>query len=98
MVNYEEYEDFVEEYCKEHDLVYDSYLDFSDEIKEEELNIKIINLIEEHCERGFKEWSKWGEESPYGDSEYYPIFIKFLKQRFFNNLWKSYQIRLTLFE
>ena len=71
---------------------------FSDEIKEEELNIKIINLIEEHCERGFKEWSKWGEESPYGDSEYYPIFIKFLKQRFLKNLWESYQIRLTPFE
>ena len=98
MEKYEEYEDFVEGYCKEHDLVYDSYLDFSDEIKEEELNIKIINLIEEHCERGFKEWSKWGEESPYGDSEYYPIFIKFLKQRFLKNLWESYQIRLTPFE
>ena len=97
MENYEEYEDFVEGYCKEHDLVYDSYLDFSDEIKEEELNIKIINLIEEHCERGFKEWSKWGEESPYGDSEYYPIFIKFLKQRFLKNLWESYQIRFTPF-
>ena len=97
MENYEEYEDFVEGYCKEHYLVYDSYLDFSDEIKEEELNIKIINLIEEHCERGFKEWSKWGEESPYSHSEYYPIFIKFLKKRFLKNLWGSYQIRLSPF-
>ena len=32
MENYEEYEEFVEGYCKEYDLVYDSYLDFSDEI------------------------------------------------------------------
>ena len=97
MENYEEYEEFVDEFCKNYEIVHDSYCDFSDEIKLEELNIKIINLIEEHCERGFKEWSKWKEDS-YSHNEYYPIFIKFLKQRFFNNLWKSYQIRLTLFE
>ena len=98
MENYEDNEKFVEEFCNEYEIVHDRYLDFRDEIKEDELNIKIINLIEEHCERGFKEWSKWGEESPYGDSEYYPIFIKFLKQRFLKNLWESYQIRLTPFE
>ena len=97
MEKYEEYEVFIEEYCKEFDIVHDRYLDFSDELKEEELNIKIIYLIEEHCERGFKEWSKWGEESPYSHSEYYPIFIRFLKQRFLKNLWNSYQIRLSPF-
>ena len=98
MEKYEEYEIFIEGYCKENDIVHDSYLNFSDEIKEEELNIKIINLIEEHCERGFKEWTKWGEESPHSHSEYYPIFIRFLKQRFLKLLWESYKIRLTPFE
>ena len=98
MENYEDNEEFVEEFCNEYEIVHDRYLDFRDEIKEDELNIKIINLIEEHCERGFKEWSKWGEESPYSHSEYYPIFIRFLKQRFLKNLWESYQIRLTPFE
>ena len=97
MENYENYEEFIDEFCKNYDIVHDRYLDFRDELNEEELNIKIINLIEEHCEKGFKEWSKWGKEEPYGDSEYYPIFIRFLKQRFLKNLWNSYQIRLSPF-
>ena len=98
MENYEDNEKFVEEFCNEYEIVHDRYLDFRDEIKEDELNIKIINLIEEHCERGFKEWSKWCEKSPNSFNEYYPIFIRFLKQRFLKNLWESYKIRLTPFE
>ena len=33
MENYEEYEEFVDEFCKNYEIVHDSYCDFNDEIK-----------------------------------------------------------------
>tara|TARA_B110000881_G_C18304788_1_gene378872 strand:- start:296 stop:583 length:288 start_codon:yes stop_codon:yes gene_type:complete len=95
MENYEKYETFIEEYCHEFDVVNDHYLDFTDELKFKELNMKIINLIEEHCEKGFKEWSN-PEWSNFSSDVYYPIFIKFLKQRHLNRLWEEYNIELNI--
>ena len=89
---YEDYEKFIDEYCDNHSIRDDHYLDFTDELKLDELNVKIINLIEEHCETGFKEWSNFKD---YNGDVYYPIFIKFLKQRYLSRLWKQYKISFT---
>tara|TARA_B110000881_G_scaffold219526_1_gene241660 strand:+ start:102 stop:395 length:294 start_codon:yes stop_codon:yes gene_type:complete len=94
MENYEEYEKFIDEYCDNHNIKDGHYMDFTDKLKFDELNVKIINLIEEHCETGFREWSN-PEFDYYHCDDYYPIFIKFLKQRYLSQLWKQYKISLT---
>ena len=87
----EDKEKWFSDFCKMENIENDNYLNFTDELKLKELDMKVFKLIEEHCEMGFKEWSSW---SGYGYN--YPIFIRILQQKEFNRLLKHYRIEPTI--
>ena len=80
----------IDSYCRFSSMSDSTKLDFRDELKEDELRKKIIKLIEEHCEMGFKEWEKWSSE--YDD--FYPQFLQLLKIQQMDMLLGEYRIYL----
>ena len=80
----------IESYFRYFSVTPSTKEDFRDELQEDELRKKIIKLIEEHCEMGFKEWEKWSSE--YDD--FYPQFLQLLKIQQMDVLLGDYRIYL----
>ena len=87
----ERMDDWIDEYCKHHDIEFDHYYDFEDELELKELNIKFFKLIEEHCEKGYQKWSTWFDEYDL----MYPIFTRLLHQRYISHLMDCYKINTS---
>ena len=82
------FEKFYNEFCKNEEIKDSKYSYFIDELKLRELDRKIYDLIIEHCDMGFKEWSKWKDDYDMG----YELFIRILKHKKFLSLLEHYKI------
>ena len=80
----------IESYFRYFSMSDSTILDFRDELQEDELKKKIIKLIEEHCEIGFKEWEKWSSEY----DNFYPQFLQLMKIQQMDMLLGEYRIYL----
>ena len=80
--------DKINSYIHEMNISDSRIMDFRDELREDELKRKIIKLIEEHCEMGFREWEGWSDEY----DENYPHFIQLMKIHQMDMLFGEYNI------
>ena len=84
----ENFEKFYEYFIESEKIYDDHYYEFIDQIKIRDLERKIFKLIEEHCNNGFKEWSRW--KGNYNNG--YETFIRLFKHKNFMNLLTHYNI------
>ena len=85
----EHLEKFIDEYIEDHGITESRMMDFRDELNIREIINDIVNLLQEHCDKGFKEWEKWSDE--YDDG--YPSFIQLYKIRMLDRLMSDFNVR-----